>query len=283
MPIVGFFRKRAVILIVVLVLAGIAFLAFDVRLRIRRYTIPTDKVTREIRILLITDLHSCKYGEREEELLQAIAREKPDLLLLGGDIYDDVLPDANVRYFLEGIEGKHPCYYVTGNHEYWSGRIKKILELFRSHGVNILQGESALVRLGDQELFLGGLDDPSASWYIRNSPDVKEQLEHISQEIPQGKYRILLAHRPESIDLYAKYPFDLVLAGHAHGGQWRIPGLINGVFAPNQGWFPKYAGGKYQVEDTAMIVSRGLARESTRIPRIFNPPELVVITLVPSS
>ncbi len=283
MPIVGFFRKRPVILVFILVLAGIAFLAFDVRLRIRRYTIPTDKITREIRILLITDLHSCKYGEREEELLQAIAREKPDLLLLGGDIYDDVLPDANVRYFLEGIEGKYPCYYVTGNHEYWSGRIKKILELFRSHGVNILQGESALVRLGDQELFLGGLDDPSALRYIRNSPDVKEQLEHISQEIPQGKYRILLAHRPESIDLYAKYPFDLVLAGHAHGGQWRIPGLINGVFAPNQGWFPKYAGGKYQVEDTAMIVSRGLARESTRIPRIFNPPELVVITLVPSS
>lgn len=103
-------------------------------------------------------------------------------------------------------------------------------------------------------------------------------MEHVPDN---GLYTILLAHRPEWIDLYGTYDFDLVLSGHAHGGQWRLPGLINGVFAPDQGMLPKYAGGKYGVNGTTMIVSRGLARESTSVPRIFNRPELVVVDLVP--
>ena len=96
-----------------------------------------------------------------------------------------------------------------------------------------------------------------------------------------GKFSVLLAHRPERIEDYLQYPFDLIVSGHAHGGQWRIPGILNGLLAPNQGFFPPYAGGQYDFADTTLIVSRGLARESTRIPRIFNRPELVVIDLVP--
>ena len=94
-----------------------------------------------------------------------------------------------------------------------------------------------------------------------------------------GHYTILLAHRPEYFQLYADYGFDLALCGHAHGGQWRLPGLINGVYAPGQGLWPKYAGGIYQQAACTMLVSRGLARESTRIPRLFNRPELVIIDL----
>ena len=92
-------------------------------------------------------------------------------------------------------------------------------------------------------------------------------------------FTLLLAHRPEFFDVYTQYDFDLVLSGHAHGGQWRIPGLINGLFSPNQGWFPKYAGGRYGEDGTIMIVSRGLANNVGAIPRIFNPPELVVVEI----
>ena len=91
-------------------------------------------------------------------------------------------------------------------------------------------------------------------------------------------YRILLAHRPEAIDEYRQMDFDLILSGHAHGGQWRIPGWINGVYAPGQGFFPRYAGGVYPLDDLVMIVSRGLSN-NTWVPRIFNPPELVMIEL----
>ena len=95
-------------------------------------------------------------------------------------------------------------------------------------------------------------------------------------------FSILLTHRPERVEDYVGRGFDLVLAGHAHGGQWRLPGLINGLIAPNQGLFPRYAGGRYALDgDTTMIVSRGLARESTRIPRLFNRPELVVVDILP--
>ena len=89
----------------------------------------------------------------------------------------------------------------------------------------------------------------------------------------------MLSHRPELFESYVSREFDLVVCGHAHGGQWRLPGLINGVYAPNQGLFPKYAGGEYEKNGTTMIVSRGLARRMDIVPRIFNPPELVVITV----
>lgn len=92
-------------------------------------------------------------------------------------------------------------------------------------------------------------------------------------------YTILLTHRPERLDVYCQYGFDLVLAGHAHGGQWRIPGIVNGLWAPNQRLFPAYAGGRYEQNGTTMIVSRGLARESTWLPRWYNRPELVIIDL----
>ena len=94
-----------------------------------------------------------------------------------------------------------------------------------------------------------------------------------------GNYTILLSHRPELFEHYVSRGFDLVLCGHAHGGQWRIPRILNGLYAPNQGLFPQYAGGQYDSDATTMIVSRGLARESTRLPRIFNRPELVLVEI----
>ena len=106
-------------------------------------------------------------------------------------------------------------------------------------------------------------------------------LESVAWASTNQDFTLLVSHRPERIEDYAKYPFDLVLAGHAHGGQWCLPFLINGVYAPNQGVFPKYAGGMYARGDMHMIVSRGLARESTRIPRFYNRPELVVVDILP--
>ena len=127
-----------------------------------------------------------------------------------------------------------------------------------------------------------GVDDP-CHWTGNLTGYAPEgflsELSALSQQIEPYKFVILLTHRPELFDLYCRYGFDLVLAGHAHGGQWRIPGLLNGLYAPNQGFFPPLAGGRYERDGTVMIVSRGLARESTRIPRFYNPPELVMIDL----
>lgn len=271
--------KRKIIILIVLIVIIVAAFAFDSRLKIQNYDIESDDITENICIALITDLHSCKYGKDEIKLIEAIDAQKPDVVLLGGDICDDVIPHDNTEALLKGITDKYPCYYVTGNHEYWSNDTDTILKLFESYNVTILDGNYVTTEIKRQKINICGISDPYVS---NNDADivVTEQLEMIKNAGENGNYTILLTHRPEYIDLYSKYDFDLVLAGHAHGGQFRIPFILNGLYAPNQGLFPEYAGGEYLKNNTKMIVSRGLARESTRIPRIFNRPELVIIKLI---
>ena len=231
----------------------------------------------------MTDLHSCKYGKNQKTLIDAVVKQNPDIVLLGGDIFDDKIPDENTELFLAGIAGKYPCYYVTGNHEYWSRRVDEMLDTLRKYNVTILDGKSETVEVNNQKISISGIDDPDANLYTGKGEGFYAQLDEINQIKDDSLFTILLAHRPSYVNKYLDYNFDLVLTGHAHGGQWRIPFLLNGVFAPDEGFFPKYAGGQYDFPNGKMIVSRGLARESTRVPRIFNRPELVIVNLEPLS
>jgi predicted MPP superfamily phosphohydrolase len=274
----GHFKKKAVCAAVFLAIAAVCLLpALDMRLKTQWYTIPSDKITGNIRIALIADLHSCRYGSDQRTLIEAIDQQAPDILLFGGDICDDDIPHDNTEALLRGIADRYPCYYVTGNHEYWSGDIDTIQRLFRSYGVTILNGASETVEVRGQHINICGITDPDVVNYTDSTAGVKEQLESLQYVHENGNLTVLLAHRPELAEEYADYHFDLVLSGHAHGGQWRLPGILNGVFAPDQGIFPKYAGGKYIIDDMTLIVSRGLARETTIVPRIFNRPELVIV------
>lgn len=272
-------QRKILALLLACILVIIALFAFNTKMKIQHYSLESEKLTAPVRIVLITDLHSCSYGKGQRELIDAIHAQKPDIILLGGDICDDKLPHRNTELVLRAIADKYPCYYVTGNHEYWSREIEKILKIFESYNVPVLEGSFDTIDVRGQKLNICGISDPDILKYTDKNYSITEQLKVAAVASENGNYSILLAHRPELIDSYLNYDFDLILAGHAHGGQWRLPGIINGLFAPNQGFFPRYAGGKYRFEDSYMIVSRGLARESTRIPRIFNRPELVVIDL----
>ena len=273
-------QKKRLWVLVLLILSVLLLLAFDVRLKTVTYSINTEKLTGNVRIALITDLHSCRYGDGQKNLIQAIEQQKPDLILFGGDICDDRIPHENTESLLKSVAEKYPCYYVTGNHEYWTGEIDKVLDIFRSYNVNILQGTYDTIEINSQTINICGIDDPEVERFTNTNSDIAQQLETLQAVSENGNYTVLLAHRPEPIKTYLNYDFDLVLSGHTHGGQWRIPGLLNGLVAPNQGWFPPYAGGEYNFDRTKMIISRGLARESTRIPRIFNRPELVIVDLM---
>ena len=272
-------QRKILALLLACILGITAPFAFNTKLKIQHYSLESEKLTAPVRIVLITDLHSCSYGKGQRELIDAIHAQKPDIILLGGDICDDKLPHLNTELVLRAIADKYPCYYVTGNHEYWSREIEKILKIFESYNVPVLEGSFDTIDVRGQKLNICGISDPDCLKYTDKNYSITEQLKDAAVASENGNYTILLAHRPELIDSYLNYDFDLILAGHAHGGQWRLPGIINGLFAPNQGFFPRYAGGKYRFEDSYMIVSRGLARESTRIPRIFNRPELVVIDI----
>ncbi len=291
-----FTRKRMVLLAAAVVLLILAIFAFDTSLMVRKYSIEVEEIETPIRIALVTDLHSCYYGENQADLIDAIAAENPDVILLGGDIFDDVKEDTNTELFLTGIADKYPCYYVTGNHECWGGkyRFDNQMAILEKYNIPVLSGEVVTLDVKEEIISLCGVDDPDVymvktdletdpEGYILAQTNKEDtflsQIAAVSETTPEDSYTILLSHRPEYYEAYTGHDFDLVLCGHAHGGQWRIPGILNGLYAPHQGIFPKYAGGRYDNEDMTMIVSRGLAKETTKIPRIFNRPELVVIDI----
>lgn len=261
------------------ILACLSFspFAFDQRLKTVYYGVESSKISSPITIALLTDLHSCNYGEGQREILEAVDGEKPDLVLLGGDILDDVLPPENAQKVMAHLAQKYPVFYVSGNHEYWSGKIGVLKDMVRAEGIPVLEGRSIPLVLGGQRLNICGADDPT---YIGKEASLG-QIARARAEADFRDFTILLIHRPELFKEYKPMGFDLILSGHSHGGQWRIPKLLNGFYAPDQGFFPRYAGGLYSEGGTLMAVSRGLARESTRVPRIFNPPELLIIRLNP--
>ena len=231
------------------------------------------------RLAVLTDLHACFYGEGQADLLSAVAEQSPDLVLLGGDIVDDDpgMPEERALETVEALAARWPVYYVTGNHEFWTGRVEEVKDRLRARGAVVLEGVCRTVEAAGQTIQVAGVDDPAvgeAAW--------RAQLSAAAAGVDGEHFSLLLTHRPERVEDYAGLGFDLILAGHAHGGQWRLPGLINGLIAPDQGLFPRYAGGRYRLGESVLLVSRGLARESTRVPRLFNRPELVVVEVVPA-
>ena len=239
-----------------------------------------------LRLAVVSDLHSCRYGGGQRALITAVQKQNPDAVLLVGDIFDDHLPDNNAKLFLAAIAGDYPCFYVFGNHEHWSKRIPEIRDILLESGVTVLNGSVATIGIRNAKIDLCGIDDPT---YMSDDTWLG-QLASVAKATNPPHLKVLLSHRPEYAAEYEKYDFDLVFSGHLHGGQWYIPGLGLGVVGPSAGGpysgerhlFPRRAGGAYLLKNKAiMVVSRGLARESTPIPRFFNHPELVVVNLRP--
>ena len=267
-------KKKKALWIAALLLLAMLAAACDPRLRTVTCEIAAEELASPVRLAIIADLHSCAYGEGQTNLLDAVASAMPDAVLLVGDIVDDKLPEENAWVTLNALAESYPCYYVTGNHEWWSGEAERICGSMERLGITVLRGESAALDVNGETIVLHGVDDPDSG--------ETGQLACVGAGTAESGFHVLLAHRPESVKDYLAYPFDLIVSGHAHGGQWRLPGVINGLYAPNQGLFPEYAGGRYDFEDTVFLVSRGLARESTLLPRIFNRPELLVADLRPA-
>ncbi len=263
--------------------AALLLPGLNTTLRIRRYTVRTGRFSSPVRLAVASDVHAGDYGEGQNRLLSAIRSQAPDLILIPGDLFDRRRDFRRVESLLRGLEGRYPIYYVTGNHEFCNRgqTLNRDMALLKRYGVRRLSGEMEEVTVRGERFNLCGVDDPNAAQQ-RPAEGISfyQQLSRLAEERRNGNYTVLLSHRPEKFPLYAACGFDLALCGHAHGGQWRIPGVLNGLYAPDQGLFPKYAGGEYRSKGTVMIVSRGLARDNTRVPRFYDPPELVIIDLV---
>ncbi|MGN0638763.1 MAG: metallophosphoesterase [Huintestinicola sp.] len=257
------------LLIIFFILAAVSF-----PLKTVSYEIFTDKITKPVRIAQISDLHGEYYGRDMKTLLEAVDASSPDVIVLTGDIFDDVRDNENTRIFLKAAVSEYPFFYVSGNHEMRKDGWANFKQEAADMGITVLEGEN----VGFMGITICGASSTGDGRLTFDG-----SVEKCAKEAGNG-FNVLLAHYPEKIGYYRSFgKFDLVLSGHAHGGQWRVPYLINGLFSPDQGLFPEYAGGMYEFDDDCMIVSRGLSRTKNVIPRIFNNPELVIIDILPES
>lgn len=273
-------KKHWWILPVLAILVVLTLIALDERLTLRTYTVVSPKLTAEVRLAVVTDFHS---SDNADDVVAMVASCAPDAVLMVGDMFDDDTqnrPTERTLSLMRQLSAQYPCYYVSGNHEAWTGEMDALYQQTEEAGVTVLRMSSGVLTVRGQRIALCGIPDPYEMVYS-GAPDTEEQIRQAMENVDSADFTVLLAHRPELLAKYAQFPLDLVVSGHAHGGQVRIPGVLNGLYAPNQGWFPKLAGGAYTQDGTTLIVSRGLAVR-TRLPRIFNRPEVVLVRCVPA-
>jgi len=262
-------KKRWIILAAALFL--LLSFALSQKLQVSRYTRTSDKLSQPVSLAVVSDLHNAAFGKNQAELAAAIHAAQPDAVLMLGDMAEDMRSLSETCNLVEALGGKYPVYYVSGNHECASGELDAIKTKLRGLGVRVLEGESEVLSCGVR---IAGADDPLCLY----REEWQAQIEACRAQ--DDTFTVLMSHRPDRIDFYRE-GFDLILCGHAHGGQVRIPGILeNGLWSPNQGLFPQYTTGVHEAGQGHMIVSRGLSKGL--LPRVFNRPELVIVQLNPA-
>ncbi|QNO16606.1 metallophosphoesterase [Alkalicella caledoniensis] len=231
------------------------------------------------KIVQISDLHNKMFGSNQRRLVAKIKKAQPDVIFITGDMVDSRKYDAKPALILiDEIIDIAPIYYVTGNHEFRLAEFSFLMKEIEKRGVNVLRNSSEILEIDGDEMRIIGVDDPTTLGdMFDEEKNLAVSIDIAIGENEEGYFDLLLSHRPEYFPIYAESQMDLTFSGHAHGGQFRLP-LIGGIIAPNQGLLPKYTAGVYTEGDSKMVVSRGLG--NSIIPqRIFNRPELVVVTL----
>lgn len=230
------------------------------------------------RIAQVSDLHNAALGKDNERLLSALEDTQADAIALTGDLVDSRRTDVDVALrFAEKAAKIAPTYYVTGNHEARISEYETLKSGLIACGVTVLENQAVTIEKAGESIRFIGLQDPAFTGERDNAIErayIEAQLDGFARD---ETYTVLLSHRPELFEAYAEWGADLALSGHAHGGQFRLP-YIGGLFAPDQGFFPKYDAGLYEKKQTKMLVSRGLGNSLFPF-RVNNNPEIVVAVL----
>lgn len=264
--------KSAIVLLIVIAL--LLFCSYQNRhLETTYYTYKAEQLGADLegyRIVQISDLHNVKFGKNNQKLVDRIRECEPDMIVLTGDLVDSNHTNVDrAVQFVDEIVKICPVYYVTGNHEYWleKSEYDELMDGLVSAGVVILDDQVVEISRGDAKFRLVGLDEKSLA---------DGTLEALLSD--EKELTVVLAHEPQYLARYAGTGVDLVLSGHAHGGQFRLP-FVGGIVAPDQGFLPEYTAGEYYMNGTEMIVSRGLGNSVIPV-RLFNYPEIVCVELV---
>lgn len=282
--------KVSYIIIAVLIALTSAELIFsNCMLAISRYTIYSQKVDDTIRVVFLSDLHGREFGKDNVRLLQRIAAEQPDLIALVGDIFNSNADEDEIDRMCSFI-GKAaeltPVYFGLGNHEYGylASHETDLPERVRKSGATVLDNEYVDVEVNGTLIRIGGYMGYYRRPFMTTADPTQQELELAFADAFESAdhFKLLLNHIPTGWldwNYRDRYPVDLVLSGHYHGGLIRIPFLEQGLAAPYVGLFPPYSKGLFEGKEATCILTTGLA--GSKLPRFFNPPEIAVVDILP--
>lgn len=282
-------RSKVLLLVVIILLTMLAFWLWPRKLTDTHYEVRAD-VTKTIRVVQLTDLHGSRFGKDNGKLVSLVEKQAPDLIFITGDMLDEESEDlSEICTLVSALSEIAPLYYSYGNQEIGlmnsSGvDLKTPLE---EAGARVLEMEYEDVPVNGQELRIGGY----AGYYrtpVMETFDEDEQAERLAFADDfenTGRQKLLLAHIATSWTDWNRidnHPVGVIFCGHYHGGQIRFPIVNRGLFAPYVGWFPEYTKGVFEGKCATCVLSAGLG-SNKNIPRIYNPPEIVVVDLVPQN
>ncbi len=263
-------HKRKLVIIISVIILTVFLYAQNNWIKVTSIDVESAKIQNNTRIVHITDLHGKLFGKDNKRLIGLIKEQNPDIIVFTGDLIDR--SDKNITSSintLKELQAYRPLYYIPGNHEFRSGKSEQIFKALSKLNVNVLRCEIKDIEVKGNRISILGMDETGVKRNVF--------LNSLNEFEKRETYKILLSHYPENINEYKDRNVNLVLSGHAHGGQFILP-FVGGVYAPGQGFFPEYYKGKYNVNGTDFIVSSGLGNSSIPI-RLFNRPEVIVINL----
>lgn len=283
-------KKNAVIIFLIfaliLLVSAISAIVCAGDIKTTEYEVPVEGLDNNAKVVVISDLHSREYGKNNEKLVALIAEQKPDAIFADGDMISRDASDEEIQKFVDLLKKLleiAPVYYSTGNHEidYMDEHGEALLDKVAETGATVLYDNYVETEIAGNAIRIGG-----TSGHYRES-NWDEQLDYAMQEGigSTDAPSVVLMHMPENMVLDSareNWNADLYISGHTHGGVVRLP-LIGGIVAPTQGLFPEYDYGQYLVDGRLnLIITSGLSGYEW-FPRIFNRPEICVITLTATS
>lgn len=274
-------KRKVVFFIILLIFIVIVWLIWSNKtVKTTDITVSSNNLPTEFndyKIAHISDLHNAEFGENNSKIIDILKNQNPDIIAVTGDLVDSNHTNIDIAVlFMKQAVKIAPCFYVTGNHEAWTEQYNELESKLIECGVNVLHDTYFDLEKNGAKIKLVGIDDPSFTkgYELTEESIIETKLKEFNLE---DSYTILLSHRPEYFKTYVNSNIDLVLTGHAHGGQFRLP-FIGGLVAPNQGLFPKYDSGLFTENNTNMVVSRGIGNSIIPV-RMNNRPEVIMIKL----
>ena len=266
--------RIAIVIIALLCLVGYILVRDSAEhLELTRCTVTNHKLSQSFsgfKIVQLSDFHG---AELVTDIVETVREQKPDIIALTGDFITDEGDLPAVEQLVSQLSDICEVYFISGNHDFASGRIAELSDILSSCGVKYLKNEYVTIQRGGESIVLAGVEDPN-SWADLEPPDAF--LKKVRAEHPDD-YIVLLGHRNYWMGKYPDLPVELILCGHAHGGIVRIPG-VGGLLSTDRTLFPDYEAGMYDNGNYTMIVSRGLGN-SISVPRLMNRPEILSIEL----